>query len=441
MFNGESDLGRPYWWEAAEPSATSDSLPDHCDVLVIGAGYTGLSAAIAAHDKGARVAVVEAGVPGEGASSRNGGMFGAHPRLSWDKLAARFGTATADALFAEAAPALAWARRFMQSEQIACDAQTTGRIQLAWTRSHHAAQRRLAETIRAKSEVEVQVLARDRLGPEIATDRYAGGLVFPDHGGLHPAKYHQGMLRAVQRRGVPVVSHARVTALNRTGARFEAVTTKGRSFADKVVLATNGYTTRPFGWHLRRVFALPSYMIATESLPPERLRALAPAGRMMVETRARHSYFRVSPDGTRVLFGGRASMRDVPLPVAAARLRQTMAEIWPSLAGVRLSHAWTGNTGYSFAHMPHVGARDGLCFAMGFSGSGTVMAPYLGAKAGLLAVGDPQADTAYARTHLPRHALHLFDRPHFLRAADLWYRHGVDRAENRAARRDAGAPH
>lgn len=436
MFKDESKIGRPYWWDAAEPVATPDPLPDACDVLVIGAGYTGLSAAIAAHECGARVVVVEAGVPGEGASSRNGGMFGAHPRLSWDKLAALFGAETADALFAEAGPALAWARRFIEAEAIDCDFQTTGRIQLAWTGSHHAAQRRLADTIQTKSDVEVAVLDRDGISADISTDRYAGGLVFPDHGALHPAKYHRGMLRAVMRRGVPVVSHAKVEALTRSGARFEVDTPKGRIRADKVILATNGYTTRPFGWHVKRVFPLPSYMIATENLPPDMLADLAPGRRMMVETRARHSYFRLSPDGTRILFGGRASMRDLPLAQAAARLRGTMAEIWPSLQDVTLSHAWKGNTGYSFAHMPHVGVQDGLCFAMGFSGSGTVMAPYLGAKAGYLAVGDARADTAYARTHLPRHALHVFDRPHFLKPADLWYRYWVDRTENWQARRD-----
>jgi glycine/D-amino acid oxidase-like deaminating enzyme len=436
MFNGESKIGHPYWWEQARPTVTSDELPARCDVLVIGAGYTGLSAAIAAQACGARVVVVEAGVPGEGASSRNGGMFGAHPRLSWDKLAALFGPDTADALFAEAGPALSWARRFIATEGIDCDFQTTGRIQLAWSGSHHAAQRRLATTIQTKSDVDVALLDRAGISADIVTDRYAGALVFPDHGALHPAKYHRGMMRAVKRRGVPVVSHARVEALTRAGTRFEVDTAKGRILADKVVLATNGYTTRPFGWHVKRVFPLPSYMIATQSLPPDMLAALAPGRRMMVETRARHSYFRLSPDGTRLLFGGRASMRDLPLAQAAARLRSTMAEIWPSLKDVTLSHAWTGNTGYSFAHMPHVGVQDGLCFAMGFSGSGTVMAPYLGAKAGYLAVGDVRADTAYARTHLPRHVLHLFDRPHFLTAADLWYRYWVDRAENRQARRD-----
>jgi len=127
-------------------------------------------------------------------------------------------------------------------------------------------------------------------------------------------------------------------------------------------------------------------------------------------------------------------MRDVPLLTAADRLRQTMVEIWPELRDVRIGHVWSGYTGFSFRQMPHVGLRDGVAYAMGFSGSGTVMAPYLGAQAGWLAVGDSRAATAYQETHLARHVLHCFDRPHFLRAADLWYRHGVDWWENRQAK-------
>ncbi|MEM8648802.1 MAG: FAD-dependent oxidoreductase, partial [Pseudomonadota bacterium] len=104
QFTGEAELGHPYWWEAAPPRSAEDPLPDRCDILVIGAGYAGLSAAIAAHDAGAKVAVVDAGDPGAGASSRNGGMFGAHPRLSWTQLSKRFGSDVADGVFAEAAP-------------------------------------------------------------------------------------------------------------------------------------------------------------------------------------------------------------------------------------------------------------------------------------------------------------------------------------------------
>ena len=336
---------------------------------------------------------------------------------------------------AEARVALDWARQFIEREEIDCDYEQTGRIQLAWTPGQARAQEKLIEALTRVGKVRVERRERADLTREIETPLYHGGIVFPDHGALHPAKYHRGMVHAVRRRGVPVVSHAPVTRMEKDGAGYMLQSPRGALRADRVVLATNGYTSRPFAWHLRRVFPLPSYMIATEELPANLLGHLAPGRRMMVETRARHSYFRLSPDGKRILFGGRAAMRDVPVSVAAKRLRQTMVEIWPELTEAGISHAWSGHTGFSFRQMPHVGLRDGVAYAMGFSGSGTVMAPYLGAKAGWLAVGDARAETAYQHTHLTRHALHIMDRPYFLWAADLWYRYGVDWVENRRARR------
>ncbi|MEM6577382.1 MAG: FAD-binding oxidoreductase [Pseudomonadota bacterium] len=431
----EADIGTPWWWEAAPPETTDDAMPSRCDVAVIGAGYTGLSAAIAAQDAGASVVVLEAGIPGQGASSRNGGMFGAHPRLSRDRLAGFFGGEVADAVLAEATPALDWACGFITREEIDCDYAQTGRIQLAWTPAHARAQGKLVETLQQAGKVRVERLGRSDLGREIETQRYHGAIVFPDHGALHPAKYHRGMLAAARRRGIPVVSHAPVTRMEKDGTGYQLSAPCGTLRADRIVLASNGYTGRPFRWHARRVFPLPSYMIATEELPANLLGHLAPGRRMMVETRARHSYFRLSPDGKRVLFGGRASMRDVPLAAAAERLRRTMVEIWPDLSEARISHAWSGYTGFSFRQMPHVGMQEGVAYAMGFSGSGTVMAPYLGARAGWLAVGDARAETAYQNTPFARHMLHCFDRPHFLKAADLWYRHGVDWWENLQSRR------
>ncbi|SEK30080.1 Glycine/D-amino acid oxidase [Roseovarius azorensis] len=426
----EADLGTPYWWSALDAPEAGEGLPETCDLLVIGAGYAGLSAALAAHDCGARVVVVDAGEPGHGASTRNGGMFGAHPRLGWEALNARFGAETADALFAEAKPALDWAKDLIAREGIDCDLQQTGRIQLAYTPAHFETQKHLARTIAEKSEVEARIVERADLGQEIATEKYHGGLLFPEHCAIHPAKFHQGLLRAVRGRGVPVVGHAGVTAFSRAGGHYDVQTAKGPIRAERIVLATNGYTSRPFRWHMARVFPLPSYIIATEELPANLIGHIAPGRRMMVETRARHSYFRISPDGRRVIFGGRASMAEVGPERAAEQLYRTMLGIWPELAGTRLSHSWRGYTGYTFSHMPYVGQHEGLHYAMGFSGSGTVMAPWLGSKAAYRAMGDARGQTAYAATTLSRSWLHPGERPHFLRAANLWYRQVVDRVEN-----------
>lgn len=440
LFVAGAAPGRPYWWDAARPEqALPESLPKRADLLVIGAGYTGLSAALTAADAGASVVVVDAGRPGAGASSRNGGMFGAHPRLPFETVADRFGRGVAAGIYAEASEAFAFTRGLIEREGIDCDFRVTGRIQLAWTRDHFEAQKRLVAAVTAIAPITMEIVERADLGAEIATDRYFGAIRFPDHAALDPGRFHDGLLRAVLRRGVPVVGDSPVTALERRTSGYVATAGRHRIMAESVILATNGYTQGPFGWARRRVFPLPSYVIATEPLDPDRLRALAPGGRMMVETRARHSYYRLSPDGRRILFGGRAAMVPIAAEAAARRLHATMTEVWPSLADVRLSHSWSGFTGYSFGHLPHVGAHEGIHYALGYSGSGTALAPYLGMKAAWQALGDARGRTAYARTTLATRAFHPTGRPWFLSLADRWYRHAVDPRENAAAERDRRA--
>jgi glycine/D-amino acid oxidase-like deaminating enzyme len=428
-WTGEAPQGLPFWWAGGVASSDPAELPEQADILVIGAGYTGLSAAIAAHDAGAKVTVVDAGEPGQAASTRNGGMFGAHPRLGWDALAKAYGADVADAIFAEANPALTFVKGLIAREGIDCDLANTGRIQLAWTEAHFENQKRVVGHLQEKTDVEARLVEKSDLEAEINTAQYFGGFVLPQHCGIDPRKFHDGLWAAARRRAIPIVANCAVTGWQETRTGYRVETARGEIRAEKLVLATNGYTPKAFAWHKQRVFPLPSFIIATEPLDPELISYLAPGRRMMVETRARHSYWRVSPDGSRILWGGRAAMRPLNLAVAVARLQATMAQVWPSLANVALSHVWTGNTGYSFGHMPHVGKWRGVHYAMGFSGSGTVMASYLGAKAGLQAVGSPDGETAYSSTRLSFNWLNPTGTPWFLYAADAWYHQWVDRRE------------
>lgn len=434
QWTGEAEPGRPFWWEGMEWPELEGRPPEAVDILVVGAGYTGLSAARVAHDAGAKVAVIDAGQPGKGASTRNGGMLGAHSKNSWEQLNSKYGSEVADALFTEAGPALQWVKDMIREEEIECHLQETGRMQLAWTRADFENQKKTAVTVE-KHGVACEVLDRVRIEDEILTPCYHGGILFPEHGAVHPAMYFQGMLNAVLRREIPVVSHCPALSFEKQGAKYRIETQRGTIHADKIILATNGYTSSPFGWFARRVFPLPSFLITTEVLSANLISELAPGRRMMVETRAQSSYFRISPDGSRLIFGGRAAMVDIDPLKAAKRLHRTMCQVWPALHDVKLSHVWTGNTGYSFAHIPHVGERDGIHFAMGYSGRGTVMAPFLGAKAGWQAVGDERGNTPYSKTKFAPRWFHPGGQPLFLQASNVWYREWVDRADNRAARR------
>ena len=436
MPSAETSYGTPYWWDdAGAPTATDDELQNRCDLLIIGAGYTGLSGAIAAHDADVSVQVIDRDIPGIGASTRNGGMFGAHPRFSVAIMEKRFGREVASGIYSEAAIAERFARDLITREQIDCDFQDVGRIQLAWTRKHFAAQQQLVKSVAALSDMQLELVSREFLSDEINTEQYFGGIRFPRHAGLQPMRYHRGLCEATRRRGVPVVSHCEAYGIRRRAdGGFDVDTSKGRIHTSKLMVATNGYTSSqgagPLRWLQQRVFPLPSFLIATDSVSRNRLQSLAPGGRMMVETRARHSYYRLSPDGKRILFGGRASMVPTDPLIAAQRLQKTMLEVWPSLDDVPITHSWSGNTGYAFGHMPQVVVHEDIHFVAGFSGSGTVLAPYLGMKCAYQSIGDPRGKTAYSNTGLKKSWLHPVQQPHFLKAANQWYRHVVDRHES-----------
>ena len=345
-----------------------------------------------------------------------------------------FGPDTADGITQEAKTALEFVRSLIKNESIDAGHQHTGRISLAWTKAHFENQKRVAARMQEKSDVEVSIVERNDLGAEINTECYFGGMLLPEHGGIHPRKFHEGLLCSVLERGISVVPDCPARTWQRTRNGFLVETPKGTIAAKKIVLGTGGYATSNFPWFRQRVFPLPSFIVATERLDPDLIADLAPGRRMMVETRARHSYYRISPDGSRILYGGRSSMRPLELRNAALRLHKTMCQVWPSLSNVKLTHVWTGNTGYSFNHMPTVGEKDGIHYAMGYSGSGTVMAPYLGAKAGLRAA-EAGGETAYAHTKLQTSLLNPTGTPWFLYAADFWYRNWVDRIETAQGRK------
>lgn len=435
MFTSDAQPGLPYWWDGApEPDATRHDLPAKAELVIIGAGLTGLSAAIIAARRGVDVVVLDAGQPGQGASTRNGGMFGAIPRLDYGHGRAVHGAEVTAALHRETPQANRWTAEMIARESIACDFQRTGRIDLAYTPDQFAAQQADFAHMQGRSDERVALIQRADLPAHINTDCYFGGILLKDHAAVNPRKYHDGMLRVAQAAGARVIARCPVTAISTDPGHHRLTTPLGTISAARLILATNGYTSPVTPWVARRIFGLPSFIIATELLPDGMADRLAPGRRMMVETRKRHSYYRLSPDGTRILFGGRAYMTPAGPDRAAARLRETMVEIWPETAALKLSHSWFGYTGFTFAQTPHLGCHEGMHFALGYSGSGIALAPYLGMKAALQALGDPDGATAFAQTRFDARLWFRGGRPHFLRLANLWFRFWTDRRETARAK-------
>src|SRR5207248_8867448 len=281
-------------------------------------------------------------------------------------------------LLADAADALSLIERLIEDEGIECFWTKRGRFAGAWTPKHYAYQQERLASLNDAARSGAYMVPRARQREEIASDYYFGGMVVERSGKLHPALYYKGLFEACRRRGVPVCANSPVTGILRNGAGWHVETARGAVLAGDVVIATNGYTGSLTPALKRRVVPIASHIIATEELPPDLAQSLIPKGRTLSDTRRVLCYYRMSPDGRRMVFGGRARFTQVDPTVSAPILHRYMTDRFPQLRGVKITHAWTGNVAFTLDALPHMGQRDGLHYCLGCNGSGVAMMTYLG---------------------------------------------------------------
>ncbi|CAM3783827.1 Glycine/D-amino acid oxidase [Bordetella sputigena] len=384
----------PYWWEAA-PLRTMprQELPPQVDAAIIGAGYAGLSAAITLARGGRTVLVLDRQRAGEGASTRNGGITSGNIRPSHAQLVRNFGMERAIAIQAEGKAARDDLRRFIEDEGIDCDYHLVGRFNGALSPAEYDAGARDAEQLSRDLGIEAYAVPRAEQHRYIGTDFYAGGSVRMDIGGLHPAKLHAGMLRVALAAGASVQDGTPVRGIAHRGGAFDIVTDRGIVKAGHLIVCTNGYTDGFDPWLRRRIVPIRSRIIATETLPREVMERLMAARMMYSDSRELSYYYRPSPDGSRILFGGRDGTVEGEAAWPTEHLREELARIFPELAGVPLSHSWHGYVAMHRDMVPRLFRQDGRVYATGFCGSGVVWARWLGLKAARQVLGDQAAGT------------------------------------------------
>ncbi len=410
----------PFWWEDAPPlSPPQMAVQARCDVVIVGAGYTGLSAGLTLARAGRQVQIFDRQRPGEGASTRNGGIASGNLRPGYRQMVRRFGAERANAIQAEAKAAREDLAEFIRREAIDCEFRLTGRFTGAAKPGDYERLAREADFIRKTLGIEAHAVSRSEQRAVLGTEFYHGGMVRNDIGGLHPAKLHRGMLALAEKAGAIIHSETAVHGFAPMQGGFDVETARGRVHADHVIVGTNGYTDGADPWLRRRLVPVRSRIIATAPLSNNLMSELMPKGVMCSETRKLHYYYRPSPDGARILFGGRDGTIAGEATWPTDSLRRALADIFPVLDGVDITHSWYGYVAMNRDMIPRVFSRHGMRYAAGYCGSGVVWARWAGQKAAWQVLGDERGLSAL--DFRPPPTIPLFNgKPWFLPAVYAW---------------------
>jgi len=419
-----------YWMSTVEmPKADPDqALPERVDVAVVGAGFTGLSAARTLARRGAKVVVLEAETIGWGASSRNGGMVLTGLKLGANKLISMYGRELTQRMYAASLASIDCVEQIISEENIACDFSRCGHLEVACKQKHFDDYARQAEVIAREFHHQVRIVPKSELASEIGSYLYYGGMVDDVSAGLNPARYVAGLAWAADRAGVEIFENVRVEQISREPREgdpgWQVKTSKGSLWVHDVFVGTSGYTGRTTPALQKKIVPIGSYIITTAVLPETLAHELSPRNRMIFDSKNYLYYYRLTPD-RRMLFGGRAAFfpeTRESIRKSAEILRLGMIDVYPQLRDTKVDYVWGGTLDFAFDIMPHAGQIDGIYYAVGYAGHGVAMATYQGQKIAEMMAGD-QVENPFVGIPFPGAPLGLYNgNPWFLPLAGAWYK-------------------
>ena len=391
-----------YYQATATPSPAHPPLMGDvsADVCVIGAGYTGLSAALELAEAGYKVVVLESATVGYGASGRNGGQICSGFSSGQDKLEAQLGAADARRCFVMSEEAKQIIKDRIARHRIDCD--------LRWGYLHTIAKPSQFDGLKAwKDEwdelgyTDTTILTKADLEEKLATQIYHGALREGGAGHFHALNYCLGLARAAVDAGAVIHGQSTVIDVD-TGASPTARTATGSVRARFMVIAGNAYLGRTVPALYGKVMPVTSYIITTEPLGENRARALIRDGEAVANTNFIVDYFRITGD-TRMLFGGRASYSTLEPPNLGAYMRPRMTGVFPQLKDAKIDHAWGGYIGITYNRIPDCGRLSPTTYyASGFSGHGVALSGLYGKLMAEAVRGTAERFDLLARVrHLP----------------------------------------
>ncbi len=363
----------------------------HAEAIVIGAGFTGLSAALHLALRGVAVTVLEAGEPGWGASGRNGGQVNPGLKSEPDEIERRFGKTLGARMTALSGTAPQKVFDLIREHQIQCEAAQSGTIRAAYSKGSTLFLMQAAESLQGRG-APVEFLDRDRMTALTGSTRYRGGTLDRRGGSVNPLGYTRGLADAAIRAGAAVHGEARAIRLAPQGTGWRVETPRGSVSAEWVVIATNGYTDDLWPGLRRSLVPVFSGIVASRPLPDAIAGKILPGRQVLYEHESITVYYRIDRSN-RLLMGGRSRSRPLEGPAGFADLVGYAKRLWPFIGDPGWSHGWNGQLAITADHYPHLHEpAPGVIACLGYNGRGIAMATAMGGEIARRITGTPAAD-------------------------------------------------
>jgi glycine/D-amino acid oxidase-like deaminating enzyme len=363
----------------ATPPLTLPPLDTDRDVpvAIIGGGFAGLSTALHLAEQGVEAIVLEAREPGWGASGNNGGQLNPGLKLDPDTIEAKFGTDLGRRMITFSYNTPAFTFELIRRLGIACDIRQNGTLRATYHETHAAAIETTAKQC-IKRGMPVRLLDASALREMTGTDRYVRAMLDARGGDVHPLNYARGLARAALAAGSAIHSQTPATSLSREAGRWCIKTPRAVVRAEKVLIATNGFTGDLWPDLSLTILPVFSSIAATEPLPDNIAQAIMPTRSVLYESGHITVYYRVDVSN-RLLMGGRGPMHWIREPSAVAYLMRYAQRLWPVLRGVAWTHGWNSRLAMTADHTPHLHEpAPGLIAYLGCNGRGVALATAMG---------------------------------------------------------------
>ena len=364
-----------------EPKTQILNETRHCDVAIVGAGFTGLNAALRLAKSGKSVCVLEKNHLGFGASGRSGGQVNLGLNLGPGALIDRFGVERAIRLIDLVINTPKRVFDLIRSEGLDCDAVQNGWVQGAITPKVAGTQEAMAREYSAHG-YEFELLDKAAVEERTGSSLYAAGLFCDVAGFLHPLSYTHELARVAIGYGARVYTDSPVVGIDRNSEQWRLESPQGSVVADQVLVCTNGYTEPDTGQSTqslhKKVIPVRSLLMATEPLSDNLRQTVLPNQVTFVDKRRLILYARYDRDG-RLCIGDRGPMRDRFVDSDFTDVKARVVEVFPQLAGTRWDYQWGGRIAVTKDSLPFVcEIAPGLVAALGYNGRGVGMGSVMG---------------------------------------------------------------